>query len=63
MTEPGIDEVEEFVPEPSAAPEDYDPEVEIEDPTREADPADVNDQYAEVPELLEEDEDVEAPEL
>lgn len=62
MSEPGADEIEEFVPEPSTAGEDYDPEVEIEDPTREADPADVNDQYAEVPELVE-DEAEEEPEL
>lgn len=64
MTEPGIDEIEEHLPEPTPTPEDYDPDVTLEDPTREADPADVQEQNIEVPELIEDEEDeLEEPEL
>lgn len=62
MTEPGIDE--EHLPEPTATPEDYDPEVAVVDATREANPADVHEQNLEVPELIEDEEDeLEEPEL
>ena len=42
---------DEYVPDPDSvtAPEEYEPEVAVDDPTREADPADVPDQAIELP--------------
>lgn len=51
MTEPGRPDPEEHTPDPDpvTAAQEYTPEDTIDDPSREADPADVAEQIAEVP--------------
>ena len=42
-------EPDEYTPDPVDEPQEYAPEVSLDDPAREADPADVADQIAELP--------------
>ena len=51
MTAEDRPDPDEYTPGPDSvtAPEEYEPEVSIEDPTREANPADVAEQAIEVP--------------
>ena len=51
MIDKDFPEPEDYVPERETAPagEDYVPEVSLDDPAREADPADVADQLTELP--------------
>ncbi|WP_341360388.1 hypothetical protein V5H98_04130 [Georgenia sp. M64] len=59
--DPDIDGQEHVVDtDPARAPEEYAPEVEVDEPTREAEPADVAEQLIEVP--VPEDEESDAAE-
>lgn len=55
MSEPTIDDVEEYEPESATEPEEFSAEPESEGLSSEADPADVRDQRLEIPELDEDD--------
>lgn len=49
MTAPDSPDPDEYRPDPAPTAEEYTPEGTLDDPGREADPADVADQFIEVP--------------
>lgn len=49
MTTPDTHDPDEYRPDPAVTAEEYRPEGVLDDPAREADPADVADQLTEVP--------------